>query len=221
MADTPPPHPQRRVAHLTRLRAGPHLVGGGPSPLRRIGIACSRRVPASAGGALSGGSGRWQRSWQDRVPRAATLRARANFSRLPEPDSARVQRKLLAKPGTPPRNKVRFLWFGGEEDGLVGSQYYAAHLPNAEVARTDVMIDTDMIASPNFVRLVYDGDGNGAPGNPAGPAGSGTVENVFVRYWAQRGLSSEPIPFDGRSNRRRPPPPGPRRPRANTGSSTR
>ena len=34
----------------------------------------------------------------------------------------------LAKAGTPPRNKIRFLWFGGEEDGLVGSQYYAAHL---------------------------------------------------------------------------------------------
>jgi len=106
----------------------------------------------------------------------------------------------LAKSGTPPRNKIRFLWFGGEEDGLVGSQYYAAHLSAADVAKTDVMIDTDMIASPNFARLVYDGDGNGKPGNPAGPAGSGTVENVFVRYWAQRGLVSEPIPFDGRSD---------------------
>ena len=106
----------------------------------------------------------------------------------------------LAKHGTPPRYKVRFLWFGGEEDGLVGSQYYAAHLSDAEVARIGVMIDTDMIASPNFARLVYDGDGNGAPGNPAGPAGSGTVENVFVRYWAEHGLASEPIPFDGRSD---------------------
>src|SRR3954464_6607399 len=33
----------------------------------------------------------------------------------------------IVKAGTP-RNKIRFLWFGGEEDGLVGSQYYAAHL---------------------------------------------------------------------------------------------
>jgi Zn-dependent M28 family amino/carboxypeptidase len=106
----------------------------------------------------------------------------------------------IAQAGTPPRNKIRFLWFGGEEDGLVGSQYYAAHLSDADVARTDVMIDTDMIASPNFARLVYDGDGDGAPGNPSGPAGSGTVENVFVRYWAQRGMASEPIPFDGRSD---------------------
>ncbi|HET8953410.1 MAG TPA: M20/M25/M40 family metallo-hydrolase [Solirubrobacteraceae bacterium] len=106
----------------------------------------------------------------------------------------------LAKEGTPPKNKIRFLWFGGEEDGLVGSQYYAAHLSDADVAKTDVMIDTDMIASPNFARLVYDGDGNGAPGNPSGPAGSGVVENLFVRYWAQRGMASEPIPFDGRSD---------------------
>jgi Zn-dependent M28 family amino/carboxypeptidase len=106
----------------------------------------------------------------------------------------------LAKAGTPPRNKIRFLWFGGEEDGLVGSQYYAAHLSSADVAKTDVMIDTDMIASPNFARLVYDGDGSTFGPNVSGPAGSGTVERVFVDYWAQRGLVSEPIPFDGRSD---------------------
>jgi Zn-dependent M28 family amino/carboxypeptidase len=106
----------------------------------------------------------------------------------------------LATFGTPPRNKIRFLWFGGEEDGLVGSQYYAAHLSAAEVARTDVMIDTDMIASPNFARLVYDGDGSTFGSDVSGPPGSGTVENVFVRYWAQRGMASEPIPFDGRSD---------------------
>ena len=105
----------------------------------------------------------------------------------------------IAKAGTPPRNKIRFLWFGGEEDGLVGSQYYAANLSDADVAKTDVMIDTDMIASPNFARLVYDGDGS-VPGNPSGPPGSGVVENVFVNYWAQRGMVSEPIPFDGRSD---------------------
>ena len=106
----------------------------------------------------------------------------------------------LAKAGTPPRNKIRFLWFGGEEDGLVGSQYYAAHLSNAEVARTDMMLDTDMIASPNFARLVYDGDGSTFGSELAGPAGSGTVEQVLTDYWAKRGMVSEPIPFDGRSD---------------------
>ena len=106
----------------------------------------------------------------------------------------------LAKAGTPPRNKIRFLWFGGEEDGLVGSQYYAAHLSDAEVARTDMMLDTDMIASPNFARLVYDGDGSTFGSELAGPAGSGTIERVLTDYWSERGMVSEPIPFDGRSD---------------------
>jgi Zn-dependent M28 family amino/carboxypeptidase len=106
----------------------------------------------------------------------------------------------LAKPGTPPRNKIRFLWFGGEEDGLVGSQYYAAHMSDADVARADMMLDTDMIASPNFARLVYDGDGSTFGADVSGPAGSGKVEQVLVDYWAKRGMVSEPIPFDGRSD---------------------
>jgi Zn-dependent M28 family amino/carboxypeptidase len=106
----------------------------------------------------------------------------------------------LARAGTPPRNKIRFLWFGGEEDGLVGSQYYAAHLSDAEVARIDMMLDTDMIASPNFARLVYDGDGSTFGSENSGPPGSGTIERVLTDYWTQRGMVSEPIPFDGRSD---------------------
>jgi Zn-dependent M28 family amino/carboxypeptidase len=96
------------------------------------------------------------------------------------------------------KNKIRFLWFGGEEDGLVGSQYYAAHLTEDQVSRIDVMIDTDMIASPNYVRLVY--DGNGDELGPAGPEGSGTVEQVFKDYFHGRGMATLPQAFDGRSD---------------------
>jgi len=39
----------------------------------------------------------------------------------------------IPKLGTLPREKIRLMWFGGEEDGLVGSQYYAAHLSQAEI----------------------------------------------------------------------------------------
>jgi hypothetical protein len=90
------------------------------------------------------------------------------------------------------------MWFGGEEDGLVGSQYYAAHLTQAEADRVMVMIDTDMIASPNYARLVYDGDGSEL--GAAGPAGSGTVEEVFKRYFAQQCMATLPVAFDGRSD---------------------
>ena len=106
----------------------------------------------------------------------------------------------IAKAGTPPRNRIRFLFFGGEEDGLVGSQYYAAHMSAQDVANSDVMIDTDMISSPNFARLVYDGDGSTFGHDVSGPAGSGLIEKQFVDYWKKRGMVSEPIPFDGRSD---------------------
>ena len=118
----------------------------------------------------------------------------------PAPRSSSSSPSSSPRPGTPPRNKIRFLWFGGEEDGLVGSQYYAAHLSDAEVARIDMMLDTDMIASPNFARLVYDGDGSTFGSENSGPPGSGTIERVLTDYWAQRGMVSEPIPFDGRSD---------------------
>jgi Zn-dependent M28 family amino/carboxypeptidase len=65
--------------------------------------------------------------------------------------------------------------------------------------RTDVMIDTDMIALANSARLIYDGDGS-EPGGTPGPDGSGAIENVFARYFARRGMATERIPFDGRSD---------------------
>ncbi len=107
--------------------------------------------------------------------------------------------KQLARKKFEPRQRIRFMWFGGEEDGLIGSTYYAEHLPPTEVRKIMVMLDFDMISSPNFARLIYDGDGS-EPGNPAGPPGSGEVERVFADYWTSQGLQSERIPFDGRSD---------------------
>jgi Zn-dependent M28 family amino/carboxypeptidase len=104
----------------------------------------------------------------------------------------------ISKLGTPPRHKIRLMWFGGEEEGLIGSQYYAANLSQPEIDKIDAMIDTDMIASPNYVRLVYDGDGNEL--GPAGPPGSGVIEDVFKRYFQQRDMATLPQAFDGRSD---------------------
>jgi Zn-dependent M28 family amino/carboxypeptidase len=98
------------------------------------------------------------------------------------------------------RNKIRFAWWGAEENGLVGSTYYAHNLSQKEVDKIDVMLDYDMLSSPNYVRFAYDGDGNAAPGNPAGPEGSGKVEQVFDDWFRAQGLASERVPFDGRSD---------------------
>jgi Zn-dependent M28 family amino/carboxypeptidase len=55
-----------------------------------------------------------------------------------------------------------------------------------------------MIASPNFARFVYDGDGSEL--GPTGPAGSGAIEGILKGYFNAQGLYSEPTAFDGRSD---------------------
>ena len=85
------------------------------------------------------------------------------------------------------RQKVRFAWWGAEENGLVGSTYYASTLSQREVDKIDVMLDYDMLASANYVRFIYDGDGNAEPGNPVGPEGSGKVEQVHEDYFRYLG----------------------------------
>ena len=62
------------------------------------------------------------------------------------------------------------------------------------------MLDYDMLASPNYVRFIYDGDGNAAPGKPVGPEGSGKVEQVHEDYFRYLGLKTDRVPFDGRSD---------------------
>jgi Zn-dependent M28 family amino/carboxypeptidase len=97
-----------------------------------------------------------------------------------------------------PRNKVRFAWWGAEESGLLGAEYYVNNLSKRDIKDIALNLNFDMIGSPNFVRFVYDGDGSDTP--LAGPNGSKNIEKVFLRYFAEQGLPTEPTAFDGRSD---------------------
>ena len=97
-----------------------------------------------------------------------------------------------------PVNRVRFAFWGAEEDGLIGSQYYVDHLPKRDLKDIALNLNHDMVGSPNFVRFVYDGDGSAF--GVDGPSGSGRIESVFVDYFASQGLATEPTEFDGRSD---------------------
>jgi Zn-dependent M28 family amino/carboxypeptidase len=55
-----------------------------------------------------------------------------------------------------------------------------------------------MIGSPNYVQFVYDGDVSAT--GTAGPNGSGNIEEVFLDYFADQALPTEPTAFDGRSD---------------------
>jgi Zn-dependent M28 family amino/carboxypeptidase len=103
------------------------------------------------------------------------------------------------------RNRLRFVWWGAEEQGLIGSTRYVESLSAAERARIKLNLNFDMVGSPNFVRFVYDGNNSSFPVDPQtgverGPAGSGAVEQVFLNYFNAIDLPVEPTPFDGRSD---------------------
>lgn len=96
------------------------------------------------------------------------------------------------------RQRVRFAFWGAEESGLLGSQHYVDNLTDRQLGRIAANLNFDMLGSPNYARLVYDGDGSDT--EPAGPAGSGQIEDVFTDYFAGQGLASAPTQFSGRSD---------------------
>jgi Zn-dependent M28 family amino/carboxypeptidase len=98
----------------------------------------------------------------------------------------------MAELNVKPRNQVRFAWWGAEESGLIGSQYYVDQLSAKSLKKIAVNLNFDMVGSPNFVRFVYDGS--------SGSTGSSVVEDVFGDYFRARDLPYEPTAFDGRSD---------------------
>jgi hypothetical protein len=56
----------------------------------------------------------------------------------------------LAMAKTPTRNHLRFIWFGGEEIGLLGSKYYVSTLTQKELRAIAFDVDVDVTATPNY-----------------------------------------------------------------------
>jgi Zn-dependent M28 family amino/carboxypeptidase len=104
----------------------------------------------------------------------------------------------LAGSGIKLQNKVRFAFWGAEEENLVGSTFYVNSLSEDEFSKIFLNLNFDMIASPNYVRFVYDGDGSDTP--TAGPPGSAEIEDVFNDYFDSVGLAHAATAFDGRSD---------------------
>lgn len=104
----------------------------------------------------------------------------------------------MAKSKDKPRNQVRFAFWSGEEDGLVGSDYYVSQLSERDIKEHQLNLNFDMVGSPNFVRFVYDGDGDAF--GTEGPDGSDKIEALFNDYFASQDLATDPTAFDGRSD---------------------
>jgi hypothetical protein len=99
-----------------------------------------------------------------------------------------------------PRNKLRFIWFGGEELGELGSNYYVTHLSSNDLNHIGYDLDADVTATPNYVVGVLD---------PAGPdlftrtsseqfpnrvyKASTVAENEAIGYFNSINLNTEPF----------------------------
>lgn len=91
-------------------------------------------------------------------------------------------------------NCVRFAWWAGEEEGLLGSDYYVSQLTPAENVKIRIFMDYDMMASPNFAYEVYNAT------NAVNPVGSEQLRDLYTQWYEDRNLNWTYIDFDGRSD---------------------
>ncbi|GAP92387.1 putative aminopeptidase y [Rosellinia necatrix] len=92
------------------------------------------------------------------------------------------------------KNCVRFAWWAGEEEGLLGSDYYVATLSEEENQKIRLFMDYDMMGSPNFAYQVYNAT------NAVNPTGSEQLRDLYINWYKSKGLNYTFIPFDGRSD---------------------
>lgn len=91
-------------------------------------------------------------------------------------------------------NAVRFAWWAAEEEGLLGSNYYASSLSPEENQKLRLFMDYDMMASPNYELQIYNAN------NEEHPNGSGDLKQLYIDYYVSHGLNYTLTPFDGRSD---------------------
>ncbi|WP_204018652.1 M28 family metallopeptidase, partial [Sphaerimonospora thailandensis] len=106
----------------------------------------------------------------------------------------------VARSGFTPGKHLRFGWWGAEELGLRGSNYYVTNLPSTERSKIKAYYNFDMIGSPNPGYFIYDGDDSDRTGSGPGPAGSDYLERVLQDYFASINVPTRGTDFDGRSD---------------------
>ncbi|GAA4791484.1 M28 family metallopeptidase [Actinomycetospora chlora] len=114
--------------------------------------------------------------------------------------AAQLELALRLGSAPPVTNAVRFAWWGAEESGLIGSTTYVRGLTPEARRDIAVLLNSDMLASPNPAYLVYDGDDSDRVGAPPGPRGSDGIERTLRAALEATGVPPQGTDFDGRSD---------------------
>jgi hypothetical protein len=92
----------------------------------------------------------------------------------------------LSRLGAQPQRGIRFAFWAGEELGLHGSGEYAERLGSGLRDEIALVLNLDMIGSPNFARLVYDADPE--------------IADAFRRWFEAHDLEAIDVDLEGRSD---------------------
>ncbi|HEX2044455.1 MAG TPA: M20/M25/M40 family metallo-hydrolase, partial [Gaiellaceae bacterium] len=92
----------------------------------------------------------------------------------------------LRRLGARPERGIRFAFWAGEELGLHGSSEYAEELGSRLEDEVALVLNFDMVGSPNFARLVYDADPE--------------IADAFRRWFDTHGLAAAEVALEGRSD---------------------
>jgi Zn-dependent M28 family amino/carboxypeptidase len=86
------------------------------------------------------------------------------------------------------RYRVRFCWWGAEEDGMLGSEYHLTAFN--ENPRSDylLMLNFDMLASSNYYFGIYESDSLPSSISPQVKHGSKKISQLFRHWFDQKNL---------------------------------
>lgn len=86
------------------------------------------------------------------------------------------------------KNRIRFAWWGAEENGLLGSRHYCSNLNVDDVNDLLVYLNFDMVSKGFFGVADTDGSEHGS----VAPPGSEVTERIFREYFKDQGLEVTP-----------------------------
>ena len=116
-----------------------------------------------------------------------------------------LETALQMGPSPDVANAVRFGFWGGEEQGLLGSYDYVKSLDVEALKDVALYLNFDMMASPNTCYFTSDADQSLPPDFELDtdlliPEGSPGVERTIVDTLESAGKTPQDLPFDGRSD---------------------
>jgi Zn-dependent M28 family amino/carboxypeptidase len=86
------------------------------------------------------------------------------------------------------KNKVRFAWWGAEENGLLGSRHYCSTIGSSDANKILAYLNFDMVAR-GYIGV---SDGDGSSHGSVAPPGSDVIQRIYVEHFQRQGIAVTP-----------------------------